>query len=120
MSAESSQERESTEFRLERRVAHLERIVEISQILNSTLSLKPLVSTIIESAKELTRSEACSIMLLDKKERESCASAIRPIKRSIVLRTWLCLWTAVLQVLLCTPVSLGSSATPRATRGGTP
>ena len=70
MSAESSQERESPEIRLERRVAHLERIVEISQILNSTLSLKPLVSTIIESAKELTRSEACSIMLLDKRTGE--------------------------------------------------
>jgi len=66
MSAESNQERESTELRLERRVAHLERIVETSQILNSTLSLEPLASTIIESAKELTRSEACSIMLLDK------------------------------------------------------
>jgi len=70
MGAESNQERESTEFRLKRRVANLERIVEISQILNSTLSLKPLVSTIIESAKELTRSEACSIMLLDKRTGE--------------------------------------------------
>ncbi len=120
MSTESNQERESTEFRLERRVVHLARIVEKSQILNSTLSLKPLVSTIIESAKELTRSEACSIMLLDKRTGELRFRAIRPIKRSVVLRTWLCLWTAVLQVLLCTPVSLCSSATPRATRGGTP
>ena len=70
MSTESNQERESPEFRLERRVAHLERIVEIRQILNSTLSLISLVCTIIESAKELTRSEACSIMLLDKRTGE--------------------------------------------------
>lgn len=51
---------------LERRVAYLERIVKVSQILNSTLSLEPLLRIIIQAATELTNTEACSIMLLDK------------------------------------------------------
>ncbi len=52
---------------LERRIAYLERIVKVSQILNSTLSLEPLLRIIIQSATELTHTEACSIMLLDKR-----------------------------------------------------
>ncbi|GAB4529352.1 MAG: hypothetical protein Kow0063_06370 [Anaerolineae bacterium] len=55
---------------LERRIAYLERIVKVSQILNSTLSLEPLLQIIIQSATELTRTEACSIMLLDKRTGE--------------------------------------------------
>jgi signal transduction histidine kinase len=51
---------------LERRIAYLERIVKVSQIINSTLSLEPLLRIIIQSATELTHTEACSIMLLDK------------------------------------------------------
>ena len=48
---------------LEQRIAYLERIVKVSQILNSTLSLDPLLRIIIQSATELTNTEACSIML---------------------------------------------------------
>ena len=55
---------------LERRIAYLERIVKVSQILNSTLSLDPLLRIIIQSATELTHTEACSIMLLDKRTGE--------------------------------------------------
>lgn len=55
---------------LERRIAYLERIVKVSQILNSTLSLEPLLGIIIQSATELTHTEACSIMLLDKRTGE--------------------------------------------------
>jgi signal transduction histidine kinase len=55
---------------LERRIAYLERIVKVSQILNSTLSLEPLLRIIIQSATELTHTEACSIMLLDKQTGE--------------------------------------------------
>jgi signal transduction histidine kinase len=55
---------------LERRIAYLERIVKVSQILNSTLSLEPLLRIIIQSATELTHTEACSIMLLDKRTGE--------------------------------------------------
>lgn len=54
----------------ERRIAYLERIVKISQILNSTLSLEPLLQIIIQSATELTNTDACSIMLIDKNTGE--------------------------------------------------
>ena len=50
---------------LERRIGYLERIVKVSQILNSTLSLEPLLQIIIQSATELTDTEACSILLLE-------------------------------------------------------
>jgi signal transduction histidine kinase len=54
----------------ERRIGYLERIVKVSQILNSTLSLEPLLQIIIQSATELTNTEACSIMLIDKNTGE--------------------------------------------------
>jgi signal transduction histidine kinase len=55
---------------LERRIGYLERIVKVSQILNSTLSLEPLLQIIIQAATELTNTEACSILLLDKNTGE--------------------------------------------------
>lgn len=55
---------------LERRIGYLERIVKVSQILNSTLSLEPLLQIIIQAATELTNTEACSIMLIDKRTGE--------------------------------------------------
>jgi signal transduction histidine kinase len=55
---------------LERRISYLERIVKISQILNSTLSLEPLLQIIIQAATELTNTEACSIMLIDRNSGE--------------------------------------------------
>jgi signal transduction histidine kinase len=55
---------------LERRIGYLERIVKVSQILNSTLSLEPLLQIIIQAATELTNTEACSIMLIDKRSGE--------------------------------------------------
>jgi signal transduction histidine kinase len=51
---------------LERRVAVLERILRISQILTSTLQLEPLLQTITQAATELTDTAASSIMLVDK------------------------------------------------------
>jgi len=51
---------------LEQRISYLERVVKVSQILNSTLSLEPLLQIIIQAATELTATEACSIMLIDK------------------------------------------------------
>jgi signal transduction histidine kinase len=50
---------------LERRISYLERIVKVSQMLNSTLSLEPLLQVIVQSATELTNTEVCSIMLID-------------------------------------------------------
>lgn len=55
---------------LERRIAYLERIVKVSQILNSTLSVEPLLQIIVQAATELTNTEACSIMLIDKRTGE--------------------------------------------------
>ncbi|NWF70692.1 MAG: GAF domain-containing sensor histidine kinase [Chloroflexi bacterium] len=45
--------------------AHYQRIIEISQQLNSTLDLKSLLRKIISAATELTQTEAASIMLID-------------------------------------------------------
>lgn len=51
----------------EKRVAQLERLIEISRSLNSTLSLRPLLHRIVEAAQELTQTEACSILLVDRR-----------------------------------------------------
>lgn len=50
---------------LEKRVARLERLIEISRSLNLTLSLRPLLQRIVLAAQELTKTEACSILLID-------------------------------------------------------
>ena len=55
---------------LERRIGYLERIVKVSQILNSTLNLEPLLQIIIQAATELTNTESCSILLIDKNTKE--------------------------------------------------
>lgn len=55
---------------LERRVARLERIIEVSRVINSTLNLEPLLHNIIKIATDLTATEASSILLLDKKTGE--------------------------------------------------
>ena len=55
---------------LERRVARLERIIEVSRVINSTLNLEPLLHNIIQIATDLTATEASSILLLDKKTGE--------------------------------------------------
>ncbi len=55
---------------LAQRVAHLERMIEASRILNSDLNLESLLQNIIQIATELTASEASSILLLDKQTGE--------------------------------------------------
>ncbi len=55
---------------LERRIAQLERIIEITHSLNATHSLQPLLIQILEAGRELTGSEASSIMLVDRKTGE--------------------------------------------------
>ncbi len=55
---------------LERRIGYLERVVKVSQILNSTLSLEPLLQIIIQAATELTNTEACSILLIDRNTKD--------------------------------------------------
>jgi len=65
---------------LERRVARLERIIEVSRVINSTLNLEPLLHNIIQIATDLTATEASSILLLDKKTGELHFEAARWIK----------------------------------------
>ena len=71
---------------LERRVAALERILKISQILTSTLQLEPLLQTIIQAATELTDTQAGSIMLVDKSTGELRFEAASGSKREEVKR----------------------------------
>ncbi len=52
------------------RVERLERLLEISRTLSSTLDLPPLLQTIVDVACELTDSEAASILLYDSKTHE--------------------------------------------------
>jgi len=71
---------------LERRIAALERILRISQILTSTLQLEPLLQTIIQAATELTDTEASSIMLVDKNTGELRFEAANGVVREEVKR----------------------------------
>jgi signal transduction histidine kinase len=62
-------------------LAHYERIIEISQQLNSTYTQRELLQKIISAAIELTRSEAASILLIDSftgELRFEIASNIKP------------------------------------------
>ncbi|NIP28755.1 MAG: HAMP domain-containing histidine kinase [Phycisphaerae bacterium] len=55
---------------LETRIAYLERVAEVSQILNSTLELGPLLEIITQVSTELTKTEACSILLYEEESGE--------------------------------------------------
>ncbi len=55
---------------LERRVAVLSRLVEVSVTLNSTLEIEPLLEFIIRAAAEVIDTEAASIMLVDERTNE--------------------------------------------------
>ncbi len=52
---------------LQARVARLERLIELGRRINSTLSLRPLLTRVVFAAQELSQAEACSILLLDRK-----------------------------------------------------
>lgn len=77
------------------RIRRLERIIEISRILSSTLELEPLLEKIIDTAAELTYSEASSLLLLDQAtgelrfeaapsfQRDQLKSLAVPLDRSI-------------------------------------
>jgi signal transduction histidine kinase len=54
----------------EERIKRLERLIEISSSLNSTLNLRPLLHRIVMAGQELTDTEECSIMLVDRKSGE--------------------------------------------------
>jgi signal transduction histidine kinase len=77
------------------RIRRLERIIEISRILSSTLDLEPLLQRIVETAAELTCSEASSILLYDEAsgelrfeavplaQRDDLKAVVVPLDRSI-------------------------------------
>jgi signal transduction histidine kinase len=49
----------------EREIRRLNRLVEVSLIINSTLELRPLLNTIMDYAAEITHSESASVLLYD-------------------------------------------------------
>lgn len=55
---------------LEEHIARLQRIIEISRLLNSTLSLQPLLSEIVRAVCDLTDAETGSILLVDRRTGE--------------------------------------------------
>lgn len=61
---------ETTSNSLQLRLARLQRVVEISLTLNSTLELESLLELIIQNAQEITHTEGASILLLDKETGE--------------------------------------------------
>ncbi len=54
----------------EERVTRLQRIIEVSRLLNSTLSLRPLLSEIVHAVCDLTDAETGSILLVDRRTGE--------------------------------------------------
>jgi signal transduction histidine kinase len=68
-------------------VASLERLIEIGRSLNSTLELRPLLQRIAVAARQLTNTEATSILLLDRKSGQLYFEAATnlPGIRSIVV-----------------------------------
>ncbi|MFZ5916598.1 MAG: ATP-binding protein [Chloroflexota bacterium] len=71
---------------LEERIAILERMVRVSQIITSTLDLPQLLTIISEVATELTKTEAASIMLLDKNTGELFFETVTGDKKDEVKR----------------------------------
>src|SRR5262245_21974221 len=55
---------------IQRKLDTLNRLVDVSLIMNSTLLLQPLLSLIMRSASEITGAEAASILLVDKHTHE--------------------------------------------------
>ncbi len=52
------------------KVTKLNRLVEVSLVINSTLELEPLLRFIMDAAAELTRAQVASILLIDTKTQE--------------------------------------------------
>lgn len=67
-------------------IARLERIIEISRVLNSRLELQPLLEDIIRVAKELTGTTASSVLLVDSKSGDLFFEAATGIKKYEVKR----------------------------------
>jgi signal transduction histidine kinase len=74
---------------LQDRIVRLERLIEISRSLNSTLNLHQLLHRIVTTAQEITDTEACSILLLERggESLHFEAATNMPGVRSIVVPT---------------------------------
>jgi len=84
---------------LEARLARFQRVLELSRILNSTLDLETLLTLIIEAAREITRTEASSILLTDAKTGElyfeaATGTKSEEVKRVVVPPNSLAGWVA--------------------------
>ncbi len=66
---------------MQRQAARLQRILEISRVLTSTLDIDKLLEFILEASTELTDTEAASIMLLDERTGELAFAASTGSKR---------------------------------------
>src|SRR5436189_5542352 len=55
---------------MERKFEALNRMVQVSLVMNSTLKLQPLLEYIMDAATEITNAEAASILLMDKNTNE--------------------------------------------------
>jgi len=67
-------------------IVRLERIIEISRVLNSRLELQPLLQDIIGAATQLTNTEAASVLLVDSKSGDLFFEAATGIKKYEVER----------------------------------
>ena len=84
---------------LETRLARFRRVLELSRILNSTLDLVTLLTLIIEAAREITRTEAASILLTDPKTGDlyfeaATGTKSEEVKRVVVPPNSLAGWVA--------------------------
>jgi len=75
----------SKEEMLQRRIRNLERILELSRELSSTLNLHNLLIKIVRIAKELTDTEASSILLVDKATGQLYFEAATGVRESSLL-----------------------------------
>jgi signal transduction histidine kinase len=66
------------------RISSLERLIKLSQVINSTLELAPLLDMIIQIAAELTDTASASVMLVDKETRELRFAAVTGQKSASV------------------------------------
>ena len=66
------------------RLSQLKRAMEISRMLNSTLDLNTLLQIIVETACELTESEASSILLFDPEANELRFEAVPAPQRDVL------------------------------------
>jgi K+-sensing histidine kinase KdpD len=84
---------------LQNRLAQLETLLVLSRVLSSTLDLPTLLDLIVNSGREMTDCEACSLLLLDSRSGElyfeAASGGAKEIKRVVVpldssVAGWVC------------------------------